>query len=321
MRFGRRLRLVALLLALGLSAGCSREPSPEQLRAWSAEIQRLQVEQDSLRARAAELVKADPQIQSLPEGDVVLSIPTAFIRSVIQHVFDEVVSNVTLTLGGIKAHVAKSVKKVVTIGEFVVDVEIHKIIGKLRPAQPDIDFTGNRVSMSLPVELSEGHGEATIHFVWNGKNVAGVACGDMDVTQKVSGNVIPAKYLVSGKLHLAMQGNQIVSTPDFPETRMRIRVTPSKKSWAAIDSLLEAKRGVCGWVLDKVDVPTLLKGLVEEKGFNVKLPVDKIKPFRIPAGVSDSVMIGDRVVAVATKSNSIRIDPDAIWYSATVELK
>jgi len=310
-----------LLVSLTLACGCSRQPSAAQVQAWDAEIHALQAEQDSLRGRAAQLVAADPRIQDLPKGDVVLAVPTAFLRRVIERVFDDVASHVTLSMSGIKAHVAKKVKKIVTIGEFVVDVDIQQVTGKLQPGQPEIAFGGNAVSMSLPVELSEGTGEALIHFLWDGKNVADATCGDMDITQRLTGTVIPSQYVVTGRMTLAIEGTQIVCTPDFPETKLRIRVKPSKASWAAVDSILAEKHGVCGWVLDKVDVPNILVGVVQEKGFNVKLPLYKIKPFPLPGGVQDTVKVGDQVLSFASKMNSFRIDADAVWYAASVTVK
>jgi hypothetical protein len=274
--------VTAVLAVFVIGSACSRKPSPQELQAWNDEIQRLQAEQDSLRNRSAILVSNDPRLQNLPKGEVVIAVPTAFLRSVIERLFTDVVSNVTLQLSGIKAHVAKSVKKVVTVGEFVVDVEITEVIGKLKPGQPEIKFGGNKASMSLPVEVIEGQGKATIHFVWDGKNVAGVTCGDMDVTQTVSGNVIPTDYLVSGALAFAIHGKQVIGTLAFPETKLNIRVKPSQESWDAINAILAEKGGVCGWVLDKVDVPNLLTNLVEKKGFNVKLPLDKIQALCSP---------------------------------------
>src|SRR5262249_23372793 len=214
---------------------------------WDAELARFQAEQDSLRARANVLVQADPKIVALPEGDVVIRVPTSFIRNVLEKVFEDVASRVTLRLGGIKAHVQKKIKKMVTIGEFTVDVDVQEVVGKLGPGTPDISFTGEKIGMTLPVSVNKGYGKAQIHFVWDGKNVAGVACGDMDVTQVVTGNVIPAKYLIRGTLDLAMRNQQIVATPHFPETKVNIRVTPTKESWAAVDSLLGTKGGPCGW--------------------------------------------------------------------------
>jgi len=311
----------ALVALLAVSAGCSRKPSAEQVRAWNAEVRLLQAEQDSLRARAAELVENDSRMRMLPKGDVVISVPTIFLRTVIGRIFDDVVDNVTLSLGGIKAHTSKTLKKVVKIGEFVLDVDIDEVIGKLRPGQPDIRFGGNRISLSLPITLREGHGTATVHFVWDGKNVADLTCGDLDVTQEVTGSVIPAEYLLSGSMNLAVRGNGIVCTPVFPETRMKIRVKPSQESWDAINAILAEKHGACGWVLDKVDVPKLLEGIVQEKGINVKLPVDKLKPFVLPAGVRDSVTVGEKVLTFVTRTNTLRIDPDAVWYSADVAVK
>jgi hypothetical protein len=310
-----------LLLGLVLGAGCAGKDSSQQVRQWDAELQRLQSEQDSLRARAAELVQNDPKIQALPQGDVVIRIPTSFIRSVLEKVIEDVASKVTLRLGGIKAHVAKKVKKVVTIGEFTVDVDIQEVVGKLAPQKPGITFTGGKIGLSLPIDVNDGFGKAKIHFVWDGKNVAGATCGDMDVTQVVTGKVVPAKYVVSGTMKLAMRGNQVVCAPQFPETRVNIRVTPTKQSWQAIDSLLASKSGVCGWVLEKVDVKSILKNVVQEKGFNVKLPLSGIKPFVIPAGIRDSVTVGERAILVEASSNSIRVDPDAILYSALVVLR
>ena len=321
MNVARILFLAIVTAALIFSAACTRKPSSEQLQAWNAEVQQLQAEQDSLRQRAATLVREDTRIQNLPEGEVVIAVPTAFLKSVIERLFTDVVSNVTLRLTGIKAHVAKSVKKIVKVGEFVVDVEITEVVGKLKPGQPEITFGGNQVSLSLPVEVTEGHGEAIIHFVWDGKNVADLTCGDMDVTQKVSGNVIPSSYLVSGALSFAIQGKRVVAAPVFPETKLNIRVTPSQESWDAVNAILQEKKGVCGWVLDKVNVPNLLENLVQEKGFNVKLPLQKIKPFNFPASVSDTVRIEELAIALDAQTNTIRIDPDAIWYSASVAVK
>ena len=315
------LALVGLAFVLSATTGCSSRASKQQTATWNAEIARLQGEQDSLRARAAELVKADPRIQALPQGDVVLSIPTSFVRNVIQRVFEEVASSVTLQLSGIKAHVEKSVKKIVTIGNFVVDISVDEVIGKIRPQKPDIGFDGGRISLRLPVQVHEGTGKATIHFVWDGKHVADLTCGDMDITQKVSGNVVPARYVVSGTLDLAMKDNRIVGTPHLPVTKVNIKVTPSKDSWKAIEAILEEKRGACGYVLDKVDVKSILRNVVQGKGFNVTLPFHKVRPFTVPAGVSDSVSVQGRLVAVEATSNMIRIDPDVILYGADVTLK
>jgi len=317
-----RTGFLALVTCAALElCGCTKQASTGQQAAWTADLARLQAEQDSLRQRAAVLVQADPRLQRLPAGDVVISIPTSFLRTVILQVFDQVAESVTLRLGGIKAHVAKSVKKIVKIGDFVVDVDIREVIGKLEPGEPKVGFESNRVALTLPVAVNKGTGKAVVHFKWDGKHLADLTCGDLDITETVTADVVPSSYVIGGTLGLALDGNHVIATPRFPETRIRIRVAPTKQSWATIDRILAEKHGVCGWLLDKVDVPAILRRVVEEKGFNVTLPLSKVKAFRIPAGVSDSLTVKDRVVAVEAKTNLIRIEPDAILYSADVTLK
>jgi len=296
-RRGHGLGLAILALALVAGWGCSRQPSRSELAAWDAEIRALEATRDSLRLRSAELVAADPRIRDLPKGDVVISVPTLFLRTVIERIFEDVAGRATISLGGIKAHVAKKVKKIVTIGEFVVDVDIHEVVGYLRPGQPKVTFGNNVIDMSLPIEVHKGGGAATIHFLWNGKNVADLACGDMDITRTLTADVIPSRYRISGRMKLAVEGSTVICTPVFPETRIRVKVKPSRASWEAIDSILAEKHGVCGWVLDKVDVPSLLKRLVEDKGFNVKPPINKSRPLGNPGGVADQQKGGDRGMA------------------------
>jgi len=317
----RRIGALVALASAALLAGCSRQPSATEKSAWQADLARLQAEQDSLRARAAEIVAKDPRLQRLPQGDVVISVPTQFLRDVIDRVFEDVAGHVTLQISGIKAHVSKSVKKIVTIGQFTVDVDVQRVIGKLRPQSPTLTFVPTGIKARLPVDVHEGTGRASIHFVWDGKNVAGVACGDMDVTKVVTGNVIPTRYLIDGSLGIDLRGKEIVCTPRFPETRVQIRVVPSKQSWASIDSLLAEKVGLCGYVLEKVDVKSILRNVVQEKGFSVKLPLGKLKPFVVPAGVQDSVSVGDHSLAVETATDTVLVQPDAILYSARVTLK
>lgn len=320
----RAIGLCAAAMAVALAvtlAGCAERVSSRRARMWNDEIARLQATQDSLRARAAEIVAADPRLASIPKGDVVISVPTSFVRQVIVRVFDDVADHVTLTLKGLKAHIAKPLKKGITIGTYVLDVDIQEVVGTLKPGTPRIEFGGNRVAMTLPVDVDKGTGRAIIHFVWDGKNVAGVTCGDLDVTQPVDGNVVPSSYVVSGSLKMDLRGNRIVCVPAFPETKVRLRVEPSRASWAAVDSIINLRGGMCGWVLDRVDIPAVLQRLVNEKGFNVKLPVHKIQSFTLPAGVRDTVTVAGRSISLSTRTNSLRIDPDAIWYSADVAVR
>jgi hypothetical protein len=304
-----------------VGAGCTRPPADVQQRAWTADLERLQADQDSLRKRSMELIAQDERIARVPQGEVVIGVPTSFVQDVIERLFEDVANHVTLRLSGIKVHTAKTVRKVVTIGEFVVDVDIDRVVGRIEPGKPRITFGDDLISLALPIAVTRGQGEATVRFQWDGKNVADLACGDLDITRKVTGTVIPADYLVSGTLRLETRGRRVFATPHFPETKVRIRVKPSQASWDTVNAILEEKRGVCGFVLDKVDVPGILSRVTELDGFNVKLPVDKLRAALVPAGVSDSVTVSGRTLAIQAETKTVRIDSDAIWYSASVKLE
>jgi hypothetical protein len=319
-RLARALALLGLAACLATGSGCARRASSDEIREWNDTIRRLEVEQDSLRARAAGLIREDPNLADLPTDDVVIRVPTSFLRGVIERVMGSVVENVTLRLSGIKAHVAKPVKKIVTIGEFVLDVEIHEVLGKLTTEKPDLEFGDDRIAMSLPINVIEGAGRATLRFQWDGKRLAGVTCGDLDVTKTLTATVIPARYVVSGSMAVQALDNRIVCTPDFPETRIRLQVKPTQAAWDTVHALLAEKHGVCGWVLDKVNVPRILEGIIQEKGINVKLPVDKIRPFTLPAGVQDTLTLAGRMYTFNTRTNVLRVEPAAVVYGADIEM-
>jgi hypothetical protein len=74
-------------------------------------------------------------------------------------------------------------------------------------------------------------------------------------------------------------------------------------------------------VLEQVDVKALLARQFQEKGFGVKLPLHKIKPFRFPAGLSESVTVRDRTLALEVHADTLRIDDTAVWLGARVGVR
>ena len=109
------------------------------------------------------------------------------------------VDSVTLKLTNLKVHKAGTVKKVVTLGEYDLDVRIDEVTGRLTTGKPDLRFGSNQVSLALPVRVVSGNGDATIDFKWDGKNISGAVCGDMVLTEKVSGAVKPEELRGTGE--------------------------------------------------------------------------------------------------------------------------
>jgi hypothetical protein len=246
-------------------------------------------------------------------------VPTTLARDLIQRVVAGFVDQVTLELKNLKVKKSGTVKKIVTIGQYDLNVTIHRVTGKLKTGKPEVTFGGDKVAIALPVTVVSGTGQATIHFKWDGKNVAGATCGDMEVTQEVSGGVRPDTYPVAGGLVLTATAKDILAEPRFPQTKVNLKVVPSEKSWAAVDSILGGKDGLCGYAVEKVDVRGIVQRLVD-KGFNVRLPTEKIKPMAVPVGIEPTMQVRGQPVALAIQVGQLAITEDVIWLGARVSV-
>jgi hypothetical protein len=305
-------------LALLAAGACRRRDaaSPERLQ---ADIQALERERDTLKSRLGEHVANDPRIAGLPGNGVRVGVPTPLARTLITRVLDGFVDSVTLKLKGLKVHKAGTIKKVLPIGEYVLDVSIDEVTGHLKPGDAQITFGGNRVGVALPVRVASGTGDATIDFTWDGKNISGALCGDMKIRQVVSGTVKPDSYPVSGTLLLTATERQILAGPKFPVVKVNLKVEPSAESWAAVQKILDDKGGVCGFVLDKVKIPGVLEDLIG-KGFDVRLPTEKIKPLAVPVGIAPTLTVRGEPVTIAVKLGTLAITEHMIWLGADVAL-
>jgi hypothetical protein len=309
---------IASASVLLASAACGREDrvSPETIR---AQIQALEKERASLRDRMNDLMTRDPRIQGMPESPVRVGVPTTLARELIQRVVAGFVDQVTLELKNLKVKKSGRVRKVVTLGEYDLRVEIHRVSGRLKTGKPEVRFGGNQVTLAMPVTVASGSGNATIHFKWDGKNVAGATCGDLEVNQDVSGGVKPDTYPVSGGLELTATAQEILAQPRFPLIKVRLKVLPSPESWAAVDRILGEKEGVCGYVVDKVNVRGIVQRLVD-KGFNVRLPTEKIKPMAVPVGIEPTMEVRGEPVALGIKLGKLAITEQMIWLGANVSV-
>jgi hypothetical protein len=173
--------------------------------------------------------------------------------------------------------------------------------------------------VALPVRVVSGQGDATIDFKWDGKNISGAVCGDMEIRQKVNGSVKPDSYPVSGSLLLTATERQILAAPRFPTVKINLKLEPSAESWAAVQKILDEKEGICGYVVDKVNIPGVLDALIE-KGFNVRLPTEKIKSMAVPVGIAPTLKVRGEPVTVAVKVGHLAITEHMIWLGADVAL-
>jgi hypothetical protein len=314
-------RVTSLILAaatvMGASVACrgrADRKTPDQLR---AELAALEKERDQLRAKLGELIASDPRLAGMPEQPLRIGVPTVLAREMITKTVTGFVDQVALELRNIKVKKSGKVKKVVNIGTYDLKVLVNEISGKLKTGTPDVRFGGNVISLDLPVQVASGTGRATIDFVWDGKNISGAVCGDMTITQEVSGSVKPSDYKVEGALHLTATAEQILASPKFPEVKIRITVAASEESWAEVQRILESKEGVCGFVVDKVNIPKILLALLD-KGFNVRLPTEKMKPIAVPVGIQPTMEVKGRTVDLALQVGHLKITEHMIWLGGEV---
>ena len=255
----------------------------------------------------------------MPTTPVRVGIPTTLARDLIQRVVEGFVDQVTLELKNLKVKKSGTVKKVVTLGQYDLHVIIHRVAGKLKTGKPDVTFGGNKVSIALPVTVASGSGNATIDFKWDGRGVADATCGDLEVTQEVSGSVRPDTYPVSGGLVLTATAEQILAEPRFPLIKISLKVNPSAESWAAVQKILDEKEGICGYVVDKVNVLGIVQRLID-KGFNVRLPTEKIKSMAVPVGIEPTMEVRGQPVALGIKVGELAITEHVIWLGAHVSV-
>jgi hypothetical protein len=265
-------------------------------------------------------MQGDPLLEGMPTQPVRVGVPTELARELITKVVTGFVDQVTLELKNLSVKKNGTVKKIVSIGQYELHVRIHRVTGKLKTGTPVLKFGGNQVSLALPVKVASGSGRATINFKWDGKNVSGAVCGDMEITQEVSGGVKPADYPVSGGIVLTATTREILASPKFPLIKVNLKVQPSEESWGAVQKILEEKEGLCGYVLEKVNVLKIVQGLID-RGFNVRLPTEKIKPMAIPVGIEPTMQVRGQAVELAIKVGELAITERMIWLGADVRVE
>lgn len=312
------MKRTAAVLMLALGAACAR-PGASSKKELEKEVEALQRERDHLRSRVGELMGKEPRLQGMPETTVRVGIPTTLARTLVERVLGGVADQVTLELRGMRAHKEGAVKKIVTLGTYTLDVDVTRVRGQLRTGKPELSFGGDQVAVGLPVSVASGTGEAKVRFVWDGRSVGGAVCGDLDVTREVKGSVKQATYPVKGTLALAAQDGRILATPRFPVTRVRLEVEPSQEAWATVQKLLDEKEGVCGFLVDKVDVVKVVRDALA-KGFSVRLPTERLKPVAVPVGIEPQVEVAGKTLGFAVELGGLAITEHVLWIGANVSV-
>ena len=319
------MRAVAAAVALALAALAGgllwrrARITAASLSSQRREVAALETERKVLQGRLDALIPKDKSLAGMPHTALRFGIPTSLTRDLVERVTAGLVDQVTLVLEDLHVRKRGTIRKIVTLGEYDLRVTIDRVTGRLQTGEPDIQFGGNQVKVVLPVTVASGSGRATVRFKWDGRSVAGAVCGDLDISREVTGGVKPDRYTVRGTLLLSSTAERIVFTPRFRTLILTLKVVPSPESWAAVEKVIEAQEGVCGFVLDKVDVMAAVRAVVD-KGFRVRLPTEKLKPIAVPVGFEPSVTIRGRPLTLGLQVSGLSITESAIWLGADLEI-
>jgi hypothetical protein len=284
-----------------------------------AEVAALQTERNTLKARRDELAARDNRLKDLPETPIKVGIPTHLARDLITKVLTGFADQASVELRNLAISKSGTIRKIVDLGEYRLRVNANRVSARLKPGSARVTFGGDGVDISVPVSVTSGSGHATVRFTWDGRNVAGVVCGDMDIARNVTATVVPATYSLAGRLSLRATSTQIVLTPKIPPLRIHVRFKPSDESWAAVQQILDDKKGVCGFVLDRVDVMGAVRDVIG-RGFHVTLPFNRIRPTALPVGIQPEIGVKGRRLALRVQVGTLAITEDTIWLGGNVSL-
>jgi hypothetical protein len=287
---------------------------------------RLQEEHRRLHERLESLLAREPLVQEAERvrGDLVAAVRAGLVKQVAQEAARRYFDQVALDLSGIEVtesgeiHTDTPLGRV-NAGQWTIHVNLLHVRGMLRAKVPGIELqAGNEVELELPVLLEKGEGTAAVRFAWKSHGLAKIVCQSFETQHEISGRVKPEEYPVRGRFLLAAGKDSLTATPRVdPAFRLKVELSP--ESWAKVRAALEAQDDItrCGLALDPDKVFAKLQDLVG-KGFVIRLPRKLLRPVVLPTGVTESVEVEGRRVAVAVTQNALRITPEGLWYSIGV---
>ena len=315
-----RFRVVWVLVALlAATMGCSGRDLNAEAEALQVEIAALTTERDGLRTRLSSAVADDGRLTTMPDAPLTVGVPTVLVEHLVTTLITGLTEQTTLELGGLRIARSGSIRRIVPLGDYDLLVRLDRITARLKAGAPTLTFGRNQIGVRLPVRVVSGSGAATIDFPWAGRSLGGAVCGDMEVRETVTGTVVPATYNLTGSLQLAGADHTLIVRPRVPAQRIRVRVTPSKASWEKVRAILESKGGVCGFVLDRVNIEGALQELLSQ-GFNVRLPTDRLQPIALPVGLTQTIDVDGAPLTLQVTATPPTITADMIWLGATIDV-
>lgn len=103
----------------------------------------------------------------------------------------------------------------------------------------------------------------------------------------------------------------------MPRLTLHVDIEPSPESWAAVQRVLDGKGGLCGAILDRIDVLGAVRRVID-KGFDVRVPTERARPFALPVGLAPTLTVRGTPLALAIRMTELSLDEDALALGAAL---
>lgn len=334
MRQPRRPRALAVYVLTALTvASCSTEPAggPGARGDPASDRARLGAEVEELRQRLQARLAEDSLVQRIvaDTADVLIGIRTPLLQEMMAAGTRSYLGQVRLHLEpDLVIHESETVglrlgPLMIKAGEWRVRVTIERLEGVL--AAEEVSLTvgdSNRLDVVVPVRTRDGTGRARIDFEWDAAVATSLICRSFQVSETFSGRMTPRSYDVGGSFVLRAEGDGIVARPHQTGPRWVVSPEPSTAAWSRVREILDRQNHIfrCGLALSPDGVERTLRDLLQ-RGFRFRLPESVLKPIPLPTAIREELSVGDRSLRVAVRPVGLWLTPQALWYSAGVEVE
>lgn len=327
MSAGRLLGAVAVAFC-ATSVACS--PKSGSGPQAAADREALVAEVEALRDSVATLLHNDPvfQVASADSGHVMIGVHADFLEEAVRQAASVYLDTVSLHIEpNVVVEEGEPVRVRigpvrVTVGSWKLQVTIERIEARLLAQSIDISMADStRLALKMRVETRDGAGRANIDFEWDAGTVTSVVCRDFAVHERFDGVVASRAYDVEGAFVFRAEGGSIIAQPEWTGDRLTVSPQPTPESWERVREILARQNHIfrCGLALQPDNMERMLRELLED-GFKFSLPASILGPIPLPAAISESVALEGREYAVAVRPAGLWMTPEALWYSALVEV-
>lgn len=321
----RRLVIPGALLVAGAALLAQAQSLPT-VKETMARIGGLKAERARLQEELRANLSEDARLEDAPPGAVLIGLPASLVESIVSEALTGPLRNVRLSLKDVvKVERSDEVKAktflgMMTLGRYALTVNVREVDAVLRPSTPTLTFGANRIAIDLPVRVQAGTVKANLSFIWDGRRLAGVVCGDLTGDHDLRATVPPVSARLRGRFDVQAKGERLIVKPVIAPVRLAFRVEPPQRTWDFIDDLIESKNAVCEAALRKAQVGRKVQDLVA-RGFKVTIPNTWLHTMTLPASFRDTLSVQGTSAGLAITPTGVSITKSRIWYGANLSFK